>query len=120
MSEERLGDRLGPPIQAMAEVVLDAWRAQSRAAADPSTPERVRVAIERIVERLEDLGFTTRDPTGEGYAQDMMARVVEQTGTGPPFRIAECLAPAVFYSGRLYRPAEVTIEGEREHAATDS
>jgi len=106
-------------LQECADLAIDAWRAVSRACADPQTPERVATAIMRISERMQDLGFMTKDLTGVPYAPDMRARIVEQVGIGPPFRVIECLAPAVYFRGKLVRPAEIVVKGEAKDDQAD-
>jgi hypothetical protein len=105
--------------QEIADLAIDVWRALWRICDEPQTPDRVRTAVVRVSERLEDMGIVTKDLTNTEYTSDMRARVVSQDASGPPFRIAECLAPAVYFRGRLVRPAEVVIKGVATDEQTD-
>lgn len=118
---ESIADHLEPAVtlQEFADLAIDVWRALARICDEQQTPDRVQTAIVRVSERLEDMGLVTKDLTNTEHTPDMRVRVVSQDGSGPPFRIAECLAPAVYFRGRLVRPAEVVIKGVASDDQTD-
>lgn len=97
----------------MAEVVVDVWRIQRRASQLPDVDgaARILVACERAVERLEELGFVTKDLTGCEVVPDQRIRVVEHVPGGGPRIVQECLTPAVYYNGVLVRVAEAMTKG---------
>lgn len=100
-----------PDPEALARLALEVWRLQRRARG-AEVPELLASGLERLGDRIRDLGLECRDLTGLPYDENMVVRVIEHCGPpAPRRRIAECLSPAVYFRERLLRAAEVTTKG---------
>jgi hypothetical protein len=111
----------GRPVETsgLADLAVDVWRIRRRAVRDGAT-EAVRIACERAVERFTDLGLQmTEFAIGEPYDENLVVRVVHREEGGSNARIVECLSPAIYFHGKLVRPAEVVIEGVEENGTSD-
>lgn len=98
------------PCRDVAELAVDLWRIGTRAKRD-SASERVLIAYERAVDRLDGLGFRFDSMMNHPYDENLKVRVIEHEDGTEPRRIVECITPAVYYKDSLIREAEVVTRG---------
>lgn len=94
----------------IAELAVDIWKI-SRRVAQEGCAERVATACERAEQRIKSIGFEIDTMVGKAYDRNMRVRVVENEPADGERKIAECLAPAVYFQGVLVREGEVVTRG---------
>lgn len=106
------------PAHAVANLAVDVWRIARRINKDASTPIPVRLACDRALETLTEIGIEFRDYVNQQYCGEMSVHVVGFQHGATTGMITECLSPAVYYRtdvggcAKLVRPAEVVVGRE--------
>lgn len=95
----------------IAELAVDIWRITLRAQNDDSS-HRVLAACERASDRLRSIGFEVVNPIGQYYDSNMRVRVIDHVGGTEPFKIIDCVSPAIYFKGELIREADIVTQGE--------